>query len=149
MMPYSRGTTRPKTALRRFVRRLDRWTATRQAADCVYDLTVGRSTGRTIVAKRQNERRNETGLQQSDRWATGSCYSVQRTATRSIHIKSPVPYIQVGISRTQDHWSFLNGTPQDSGHSLEHYTCSVMTVPQQSYSISDLAAEPSPKAAHW
>ena len=49
----------------------------------------------------------------------------------------------------QDHWSFLNGTPQRPGHTPEHYTCSVMTVPQQSYPNSDLAAEPSPEAAHW
>ena len=67
MMPFSRGTTRPKIVLRHFARRLDRWTVAREAADCVYDLTVGRSTGRTIVAKRRNERHNETGLQQSDR----------------------------------------------------------------------------------
>ena len=100
MMPYFYGTTHPKIALHRLARRLDRWTAAREAADCVYDLAVGRLTGRTIVAKRRNERHTETELQQSDRWATGSCYSVQRTATRSIHIKSPVPYIQVGISRT-------------------------------------------------
>ena len=50
-----------------------------------------------------------------------------RAATRSIHITTPVLYVQVGISRTQDHWSFLNGTPQRPGHSLEHYTCSGRT----------------------
>ena len=129
MMPDFCGTTHPKIVLRHFARRLDRWTAAREVADCVHDLTMGRSMGRTIVAKQRNERHIETGLQQSDRWAIGSCYSVQRTATRSIHIKSLVPYIQVGISRTQDHWSFLNGTPPRPGHSFEHYTCLVMTVP--------------------
>ena len=67
MMPFSRGTTRPKIALRHFARRLDRRAVAREVADCVYDLTVGRSTGRTIVAKRWNERHTETGLQQSDR----------------------------------------------------------------------------------
>ena len=50
-----------------------------------------------------------------------------RTATRSILNVSSVLYIQMGISRTQDHWSFLNGTPQHPGHSLEHYTCSEWT----------------------
>ena len=148
-MPFSHGTMRPTIVLRHFARQLDRWTVAREAADCVYNLIVGRSTGRTIVVKRRNERHTETGLQQSDRWATRSCYSVQHTATRSIHIKSPVLYIQVGISRTQDHWSFRKGTPQRLGYSPEHYTCSVMTVPQQNYPISDLAAEPSPEVAHW
>ena len=77
------------------------------------------------------------------------CYNVQRTATRSIHIKAPVPYIQVGISRTQDHWSFHHGTLQRPGHSLGRYMCPVTTMPQQSYPVPNLAAEPSPEAAHW
>ena len=56
---------------------------------------------------------------------TGSGYSVPRTVTRSIHIKAPVPFIQVEISRTQDHWSFHHGTPQRPGHSLGRHACPV------------------------
>ena len=49
MVPDFRGTTRPNTALRHFARRLDRWTVVREAADCVYDLTVGaRRAGRSL-----------------------------------------------------------------------------------------------------
>ena len=77
------------------------------------------------------------------------CYSAQCIVTRSIHIKAPVPFIQVGISRTQDHWSFHHGTLQRLGHSLGRYTCPVTTMPQQIYPTSNLAAEPSPEAAHW
>ena len=60
MMPDFRGTARPKIALRHFVRGLDRWTVASEVADCVYDLIVGRSTGRTIIVKRRNERHTET-----------------------------------------------------------------------------------------
>ena len=49
MVPDLCGTTHPKTDLRHFARRLDRWTVACEAADCVYDLTVGaRRVGRSL-----------------------------------------------------------------------------------------------------
>ena len=119
------------------------------------NLSLGsvRRTG-AIVAKRRSVRftcstskeNQESDTQFTDR---NNVTVYQRTVTRSIHIKAPVPYIQVGISRTQDHWSFHHGTLQRPGHSLGRYTCPVTTMPQQSYPIPNLAAEPSPEAAHW
>ena len=74
-----------------FARRLDRCTAAREAASCGDDLTAVHSTAGRSNAKRRNENHTETGLQQSDRQTTGSCHSVQRTATRSINQCTPVP----------------------------------------------------------
>ena len=109
---------------------------------------TGRSlrSGRAYDSRAARQRGQESDTQFTDR---KYCYSVQRTATRSIHIKTPVPSIQVGILRTQDHWSFHHKTPQRPGHSLGRYTCPVTTMPQQIYPTSNLAAEPLPEAAHW
>ena len=76
---------------------------------------VGQRDTRPALKHRQTHKSDRKSLQ------------CPRTATRSIPNVSPVLYIQVGISWTQDHWSFLNGTPQRPGHSLEHYTCSGRT----------------------
>ena len=90
--------------------------------------TGARRTG-MIVCEAAGRRDTRAAIKQgkAQQSQTGRCYSVLRTATRSILILSPVLYIQVGILRTQDYWSFLNGTPQRPGHSLEHYTCSGRT----------------------
>ena len=58
---------------------------------------------------------------------------------------SPIFYIQVGISRTQDHWSFHNGTPQRPHHSVEDYTCSGRTDAAAKLSHTNLTAESSPE----
>ena len=76
---------------------------------------VGWRDTRAALKHRQTHKSDRKSLQYS------------HTATRSILNVSPVLYIQVGILQTQDPWSFLNGTPQRPGRSLEHYTCSGRT----------------------
>ena len=152
-VPFVHGTIpRPNAFTVRLSRGLEMQLRVRQQAANNLSLGSVRRTGRSLRSggaydsRAARQRGQESDTRFTDRKYR---YSVQLTVTRSIHIKTPVPYIQVGISRTQDHWSFHHGTLQRPGHSLGRYTCPVTTMPQQCYPTSNLAAEPSPEAAHW